>query len=189
MWSRPSPPRPQPTRGSRSASARRCAAAPRAGLRMDRSREEPLASPTVARASVDDTLMEARGPLLPELDEQRPDAEAGPVFRPRHRAGETLRRCLDQALERSAAFQRRGLPRRPGAELALASPGPEIGIGFGRRDRRRWPLDANLTLQGFPMKAQRGTRVVGKLKALATVEIGVKDETADVGRLDENHAQ
>src|SRR5262249_14905640 len=47
--------------------------------------------------------------------------------------------------------------------------------------------DADLPSQALPMKEQGGFRISGELHALGAIAIGIKDEAALVGSLQENH--
>src|ERR1700676_2693759 len=105
--------------------------------------------------------MQPKRPLLPELDPPRGYPEPRPRRRPRYDGplgilpGERLKALF----ERRTARERPRLVGRPGADLAVAQPGREIGIGLLLGNRRDHTLDADLPGQGFPVKAQRRVRV------------------------------
>src|SRR3954468_13191194 len=71
-----------------------------------------------ARPSELDAIVEAEGPVVPELHRDRHDAVAGPVRRGGHGATCVFRRVdRNRLLEGEPAFQRTRLLARPGADL------------------------------------------------------------------------
>ena len=106
--------------------------------------------PGLARrgAAVLQPVVQAERAVLPELDQQRLQAEARPVRRPRHLADDVPGREFgDALLQREAALERPRLVRRPGADLAAAR--------RGSRSRRRppRPWSAPPALRGAPAGA------------------------------------
>src|SRR5437899_1406779 len=123
--------------------------------------------------------MQPKRPFLPELDALRHDAEARPKRRPRHLGlAKAAGKLLDPALEHAAAGERARLVRGPGADLTVARPAGEIGVRLVIRDLFDGALDANLSVQRLPQKAERGTRVAEQLRRFSAFEIGVEDEPA-----------
>src|SRR5688572_15467648 len=93
-------------------------------------------------------IEQAKRPVLPELDEQGLQAEAGPMGRPRDAANQMPRGILGHPLfQGKTALQGAGLLRRPGADLAAAGSGREIGVRFLRRRLRHQPFEADLAAQ------------------------------------------
>src|SRR5581483_8726311 len=88
-------------------------------------------------AAVFEAVVQAERLVLPELDQQRLQAKARPVRRPRYRSDQVFRGVLGHALfQREAALERPRLVGRPGAELAAALARGEIGVRLlGRRLR------------------------------------------------------
>ena len=70
------------------------------------------------------------------------------------------------------------LRRRPGAELAAAGPGPEVGVALGVVDALDRAAQTDLAVQVEPGEHRRGVRVGGELAALDAVEVGVEDEAS-----------
>ena len=103
-----------------------------------RSRRHP-----VAFANEQQPIMQPKRPFLPEFYALRHDPKAGPMRRARHRAfGKAARKLLHPPLELGAAGERLRLVRGPGADLTVARPAGEIGVGLlvadqlDRRPRR-----------------------------------------------------
>src|SRR5262245_53369561 len=68
--------------------------------------------------------------ILPEFDDRRNEAITNPIGRTWNRSNRELRhRRRDRLLECHAAFERRRLLARPGADLREARPGREVGVG------------------------------------------------------------
>ena len=116
----------------------------RPGMTADRphasSRVEPRLAPRCASvlAAELDAVVQPVGPILPEFHRQRQQTIARPVRRPWNRSnGEFRRRERDRLLEGEAAFERRRLLARPGADLRQARTGGEISISLGIRSRAR----------------------------------------------------
>ena len=156
------------------------------------SRKQPFGPPRLARlsAAIDQPVMQTERTVAPELDLQRRDAEARPVRRTRH-----FRECVfrgvfrDLALEDETAFHRTRLRRGPGADLAV--------LRRAWRNRRRLPHRSPVPTEprtrtclrtALPVEAQRGMRLAQQLAALGAFEIGVEDEAARVGVLQQHHA-
>ncbi len=103
------------------------------GARSVTERGVPCAMPArSALADEHEPIMQPKRPLLPELDPLGRDAEARPVGRPRHdRLVGILPGELGKApFERLAAVERPRLVGGPGADLAVARPRREIGVGL-----------------------------------------------------------
>src|SRR5262245_53460982 len=65
-----------------------------------------------------DAVVQAEGPVVPELDRDRHDAVARPVRRARHRANRVFRGVNgDRLFKGKPAFQRARLLARPGPDL------------------------------------------------------------------------
>src|SRR5262245_26066304 len=93
-------------------------------------------------------IMQPERPILPELDRNWHDAIAAPVGRPRHWADGVL--CgyeCHRFFEGKAAFQRRRLVARPGADLRAARARRKVGIGLGVAHARGRAADAHLALE------------------------------------------
>src|SRR5882672_618354 len=141
-------------------------------------------------AAVFQPVVQAERSILPELDQQRLYAIARPVRRPRHLADNMLGGDLRHALlQRKAALERPRLVRRPGADLAAAGAGGEIGIGLLGRGRRYRPFQAHLATQRFPVKQQCRLGLRQQVQALAAFSVGVEDEAVGIVALQEHHAQ
>src|SRR3977135_581 len=109
------------------ASAARCR--PRRNWMAQWSRVELRYHPAFALALIDRAVMQAEGPVLPELDPPGNDPKARPVRRPRRGADGMFGGELgDPRFQRITAFQRPRLIGSPGADLAAARTGGEIGI-------------------------------------------------------------
>src|SRR5260370_27421352 len=108
-------------------------------------------------------------PFLPEFDPRWAHPEAGPIRRPRYRGalGILPAEHREAAFQRLAAVERPRLVGGPGADPAVARPGREIGVGLAVGDRCSRALDANLSAQRLPVKAQRRPRVGEQLLRLA----------------------
>src|SRR6185503_12096142 len=101
--------------------------------------------------AVDKPIMQAVGAALPELDLERDDAIAAPVWG----AGDLALAVgvfdlSEAAVEIAAAGDDGALARGPGADLAAARAGGEVGVRFllGRLHYRT--LDAHLAFEGGP---------------------------------------
>src|SRR5262249_33507116 len=78
-----------------------------------------------------DPVMQPEWPVLPELDQEWPEAIAGPIRRPWNRPNGKL--CgvkRDRLLERMRALERCRLLAGPGADLGEARARRKIGISF-----------------------------------------------------------
>jgi hypothetical protein len=128
--------------------------------------------------------MQPERAVLPELDLNRRQAEAGPVRRARDCAiAKSRSNACDIRFKMGPVCDRARLIRSPGADLALARAGREIGVGFFFRNRRNMAAHAHLAAQAFPVEQNSGLRVGDQLAALRAFKVGVKNEAA-VGHLD-----
>src|SRR6266536_550517 len=96
-------------------------------------RVEPrLAQGRVERFAVEfEPIMQPERPLFPELDQERPQAGAGPVRRSRDRPEGKVRGVeRDRLLEGMATLERRRLLAGPGADMGTARPRREVILGF-----------------------------------------------------------
>src|SRR5690606_9261652 len=145
--------------------------------------------PGVAEALVEEALVEAVGAALPELDAVGDEAEAGPVGRARDGLALELLLELAQALHQLlAAREGLALARGPGAELASARAGGEVGVGLLVGDELDRALHAHLLLQPAPVKAKGGPRTNEEVAGLAALQVGVEDEAPPVDVLEQDHA-
>src|SRR3546814_5211049 len=105
-------------------------------------RVKPYVPPDAALALEQAALMQAMFAVLPEFDALRRDAKSRPVRRTRHRpALEPQADLVIAGHEQVARFQRTRLVRRPCAQLAVAAPGREIGVG-GRSEEHTSELQS-----------------------------------------------
>src|SRR3546814_1887460 len=112
------------------------------------------------RARVDQAVVQTESAVLPELDEPRGQAEARPVRRPRHLADGVLGgEQRHPLLQLEAALQRPRLLAGPGADLALARPAVEVGVGFLGAHRRHRALDAYLRSEEHTSELQSLMRI------------------------------
>src|SRR5580700_495775 len=153
--------------------------------------EEALLPPSFAFTGEEHPVVQAKRALLPELDPIRPHPEPGPIVRPRHHRqfGVLLGDARKASFEFAWVGERPRLVRGPGADLAVARPRGEIGVGLVIGDERDDAFDADLPLQRFPVKAQRCMRVRGQLLGLAALEIGVKYEAPRIRPLQQHRTQ
>src|SRR5690606_31026644 len=154
-----------------------------------RSGIEEDAVPTRGRTGEEFALMEPIGPVGPELDAIGDEPEPGPEVR----AGDRLVRepLLDLRDTGEKVLVRRKRPAllgSPGADLAPARPRGEVGVRLLRRNRLNRPLDAYLHLERLPMEAKRRVRVRRDFEGLSALQVGVEDEAAFVGTLQQHHA-
>ena len=76
-----------------------------------------------------------------------------------------------------------------GADLAAPGATAEIEVGLLGGDLGDSSLDADLTTQRLPVKAERGIRVSAEFLALAALSVGIEDEGAIRGDvLEQDHA-
>src|SRR6185312_5482429 len=112
--------------------------------------EQALRPPARAVAQIDEAIVQAERAVLPELEAVGHDAVSRPVRRARHPPHRVARGDDgDAALERGAARDRPRLVRRPGADLAEARAGGEIGIGLLGGHRLDRTLDPHLPAQAL----------------------------------------
>ena len=137
---------------------------------------------------IDEPVMQAERPVLPELDPLRDHPKARPEIRPLDLAEAELGGELgDALLQLEARGERPRLARRPGADPAAARPALEIGVRLGAVDRLDRPLDAHLALERLPVEQQRRARIGGEVGALAAFQVGVEDEAAGIDALEQHH--
>src|SRR5437870_4290003 len=128
------------------------------------SREKPFPSPSLAFTGKQQAIMQPERPLLPEFYMMRHDPEPGPICRARYcTLAKAARILFNSALELGAAAERARLVRGPGANLAVARPAGEIGVGFVVRDRLDRTFDAHLPVDRLPQQAQRGVGIGAQL--------------------------
>ncbi len=132
--------------------------------------------------------MEATGPAPPELDALGSEAVATPVRRPGDGAGKALGHLGRPPLEPRPVRDRLALRRGPGAELAGALPGGEVGVGLGRVETGGVAGDDHLAPDGEPAEDQAGPGVLAELAALGAVVVGEPREAAGVDALEEHVA-
>src|SRR3954447_1802681 len=157
---------------------------------LRRLRIQPRLLPALAASRELDPVVKPEGPVLPELERDRNNAEAGPVGRARHLADRVLRGIEGYRLfEGEAALERARLLARPGADAAIARTTREIGVSLVVADPGHRPACSDLPPKAFPVEEKRCLRVGVQLATLRRVDIGVEDETAVVRPLQEHHAQ
>src|SRR5712691_7825906 len=141
------------------------------------SRIEPRLAPRRARrlAGELDPVVQPEWPVLPELDQERRQAVAGPIRRPRYGSdGELGGEERDRLLERVATLERRRLLAGPSADLGEARAGGEIGIGLRIVDPGDRTAQPHLPVRRLPMEQQRALPARVQLPALRTVDVGVE---------------
>src|SRR5687768_7491566 len=139
---------------------------------------KPLDPPAVARAAIEQPVVQAVGAPLPELDRVRHHAIAAPVRRARRVIAMAilfLQRFAFQLLPRGNPFALRG---GPGGDARPERPRGEIRVGFRRADLLHRPLDAHLPLQLGPLEHEAGGGARGELPRLAALVVGVEGEGA-----------
>src|SRR6516162_2326732 len=133
--------------------------------------------------------MQPKGPLLPELYTLRDQAKAGPIWRPRHGlVAKTLRKLAHTSFELGAARERLRLIGCPGADLAVARPGGEIGVCLRVADQFYDTFDTDLTIQRLPQKAQRRMGISEQFRGFSALEIGVKYKSSLIDLLQQYQA-
>src|SRR5271166_6642430 len=179
-WPRSTGPRPRPRHRSPAAGAGW--PAPRG------SRKEPLPSPSLAFSNKQQPVVQPKRPLLPKLYALRHNPEARPISRTRYCTRfEAAGKLFDPALELGVAPERARLVRGPSAELAVAWAAGEIDIRLVVPDRFDRTLVANLPVQRFPQKTERGIGVGEQLGRLLALEIGVEGKPARIEPLQQQH--
>ena len=91
----------------------------------------------------------------------------------------SLELCLhlgEASLKCFAVRQGSRLIRCPSAQLRIARPRGEIGVGGGIVDRISLTLDADLPPKRLPVEQQRDVEIVAQLHRLAAFKIGVKSK-------------
>src|SRR5690606_4701055 len=100
-----------------------------------------------------ETIVQAHGAPLPELDFLRFHADATPEFGQRYLAVHIAFANAIQAIDqRVATGDRLALPRGPGRQLAVTRAAGEVARRFGRREVLRLAPDLDLTFQEVPGK-------------------------------------
>src|SRR5712692_4702332 len=125
------------------------------GMVHDSSRIEPRLAPRrVQRVAAEfDPVMQPERPVLPELDQERPEAIAGPIRRSWYGANHEFRgEERDRLLEGVATLERCRLLAGPGADLGEARAGGEISIGLGILDALDRAAQPHLPVRRFPME-------------------------------------
>src|SRR5215469_3087387 len=102
-------------------------------VRRDRSRKKPLGAPGArALAAIDQSVMQAEGPVAPKFDFEWHQPVSYPIIRPWHLRERIFGRVFgDLLLERPTPFHRSRLRRRPSADLAVFRAAREIGVSLG----------------------------------------------------------
>src|SRR5690606_16390889 len=120
--------------------------------------DDPAAS---AARRVEEAVVEAARPPLPELVAVRDDAEAAPERWARDGLGVAEARFdLGEAgVEGGAVGHGAALRRGPGAEAAAARATGEVGVGLLGRHRLDTAFDADLALYGGPPEDERRCRM------------------------------
>src|SRR5213076_904850 len=129
---------------------------------------KPRLAPRTTRAAAPklDAFVQPKRPFLPEFDDERQEAIAGPVWWPGYGADREF--CSLQGhgpLESKAAFQRGGLLAGPGADLRQPRTRPKIAVRLGVADPLHCSAQAYLPVHRFPVKQQR--RLFGSIQFLS----------------------
>ena len=151
---------------------------------------ETLDEPTpLMLACVAETVVQAVGPALPELDAVGGQHIAAPAARAAGLRGPNSGRRVLSIWHPA--------PRDPEPPSPDAKPRPPIAPragGSGNRLRipppaacQTSPADRDLALLARPIEHQGGLRVFGQLLPLAALVVGVEDETALVHPLKQDH--
>ena len=137
---------------------------------------------------VDDPVVEAVGPSLPELDAFRMYPEPSPVRRSGNRSVAVLG-CppLHQGLQLGAIPQHAALWRRRGGDLRPPRPAGEVLVRLLGVQTLHRPLDPHLPVQLQPDDAQRGPPVDVDLPSLAALQVGVEGEPGRAVSLEQHH--
>ena len=162
----------------------RCASDVRSGRRPRRSAGgvaasgvQPRPAPALAAARERDAVVQAERAVLPELDRDGRDAEAGPVGRARDVAEARYRargaRPPSPARSGSRAGAIAGSPRR---RSGCRAGGSRNRRPPRRRSPRHGAARADLAAQALPVQHERRLRLRGELAALARFGIGVEHE-------------
>ncbi len=167
-----------------------------AGLRYARERRDHGASRSMRQpdaeagvAPVDQPVVLAPLPLLPELHALGHHPHAAPVRRPPHLAPRQLGLGISpQPFERGPVGDDLALRRRQRSDLA--APGPRGPVGVRRRvvHPGRLPLDDHLPARRMPREQQRHPGIGRQLAALAALVVGEEHEPAGVERPHEHVA-
>ncbi len=142
-------------------------------------RSQPLPHPLLADLPVPDPVVQPALPALPELDRDGREAVAAPVRGRRDRiVAEAGRHLGHHRVQHLARLDHLRLRRGPGAELRLARPGGEVGLGLLPPDPGHWAGQAHLPLVGQPHERGGRVRVGVQFAALRGVVVGVEDDAA-----------
>ena len=134
--------------------------------------------------------MEAAVAALPELDAVGDDAVPAPEIGQGDLAlGELALHLFHLFVQQGARLDDLALGRGPGADLAAAGAGQEIGQGLTGRDALGAAVDLHLASQGHPGQEQGDLGVAPDLPRLAALVIGEKDKAALVVELEQHGAQ
>ena len=134
--------------------------------------------------------MEAAVTALPELDAVGDDAIAAPEIRQGDLPlGELALHLFHLFVQQGTGLDHLALGRGPGADLAAAGAGEEIGQGLPGRDALGAAVDLHLARQGHPGEEQGDLGVASDLPRLATLVVGEEDEAALVVELEQHGAQ
>lgn len=160
-----------------------------AGPAKARSGIEPRPIPAFAGANEADPVVQAKGPVLPELDRHRSDAEASPIGRARDLSDRVLGGVeRDRLLERETALERARLLAGPSADPAVARAAGEVGVRLGVADPGHGAAHPHLPAQALPVHDHRRLGNRRKLPSLGRVHVGVEHEAVLVRALEEHHA-
>src|SRR6185436_7272157 len=111
---------------------------------------EPLNRPGARVAAIEQTVVQAVFPSLPEFDRGRRQSIAAPMRRPRRIRAVTRSHLLERALELRAVGDPLALRRRPRRVARTERPAREIGVRFARRHFLDIALDPDLALDRAP---------------------------------------
>ena len=126
-----------------------------------------MGHPPRALPGIDEAVVETAGATLPELDRLGDKAEPAPMGRYRDLPlGESPLGGLELALEVGAIADGPALVGGPGAQLAVAGAGMEIGAGLIGGHRLDPAADVDLSLEVDPGEGQRGARAGGEVASL-----------------------
>ena len=122
--------------------------------------------------------MQAIAAALPEFDGVGEEAIAAPEIGSGHvrEAGKTGLEFGEAGFECGAVGDRGALVRDPGAELAAARAGSEVGGGFFARHAGDAAFDADLAFELSPVEGQGGEGIAFEFLGLAAGVVGVKNE-------------
>ena len=146
-------------------------------------------------AGVPNAVVEAVGAGLPEFEGVRGEPVAAPVTRAGDRVGcrrtvisELSHKIFVAGVQNCAVFDDGTLPGNPGGDLAAARAGVEIFVGFGGCQFGDLAGNANLAVQGFPVKDEGGVRVLGEFAPFLAFVVGEEGEAQVVEPFEQHHA-